>query len=276
MHKGFSSFTLAEITVVLALLGVLAGITIQNVRYEIWKAELLASLKVAYHDLSEAVRMSEAENGKATKWTKGSYDGYHSNVNAKALAEKYLIPYMDVMYICDKTHKCFYGANNEWFIAPPKNPNDTTNSYNNIKFCDSGTKLVPTTYNDPAEAYMFRLRNGMSYGVIKKSVKGYGNFVRINIDINGPNKGKSVLGQDVFVFEIHKDTGFGPERHGIHWYGQYYPQWYSGTIDGCVIPASVCSGAQYDGGGRIGCADYIIKNGWKITNEYPRVSDYYK
>ncbi|MCQ2958449.1 MAG: hypothetical protein MJ180_06095 [Candidatus Gastranaerophilales bacterium] len=92
------------------------------------------------------------------------------------------------------------------------------------------------------------------------AISEYTKDVRIVVDIDGPTKGESVTGFDVFEFTITKSGGF-----------KAYPgEWSNGQLN-CSLKqyGNPCSGAQHTGGGQSSCAAYIINKNWKRPDDYP-------
>ena len=78
---------------------------------------------------------------------------------------------------------------------------------------------------------------------------------RIVVDIDGPNKGNSVLGEDVFVFTLDNTKGLIP-----------FQSWNNTCVFG---GGNMNVGAQHSGGGHVSCANKIMLNNWKIPSNYP-------
>lgn len=251
MKKTHNAFTLAEISVALIILGVVAVIALQNISLSIKKQQILTGIKTSYSILSNAVRMSEAYNGPVSGWGIGQRDtgGRFLNTDdccgvtqATAFAERYLVPFLNINYFCK------YSSNNTaQNICFRKDRQDRTNNFYGI----SGLEL--NTYNGGNGSYMFLLKNGMSVAVKKYQLNS---SVRVAFDINGPNKGRSRAGEDVFIFEITNDPKIGVRPLTI------------GTGNYCS-GGNVGSGAQSSGGAGATCAAYIINNNWKFPSDYP-------
>ena len=262
--KKKSSFTLAEILIVVSLIAVISTLTIRPVIYHYRKVILITQLKITYEILSKAVYASIQENGPIKKWdlNSNSFDGWNQSVKAKEFSRKYIVPYLEIQYECEyrsanNKNKCFYVDE----IDRRSNQNIVNNIY-------GITGLPLNNYTGAHVSHMFRLRNGMSVAVSKNTNNRNfkGGEVRILVDIDGPDKGKSRAGQDVFAFSIDRNNGFEPFST------------YSDPRGECVF-GNVGSGAQHTGGGGTTCAAYIIKNNkFRIPDDYPlnvNVNNYY-
>ena len=64
------AFTLAEVLITLTIIGIIAAITIPNLMQSWKKHQVEVGVKEAYALLSNAIKMSETENGLATEWKK--------------------------------------------------------------------------------------------------------------------------------------------------------------------------------------------------------------
>ena len=153
-----SGFTLAEIMVVLVILGVLAAITMSISIQNVQKRETLTRFRRAYSLLVDITERSRVENGYPPE-----------GISNETLFNTYFRPYLSISRECG----------NVW---GNKRGNDR---------CFAGPNGM---YGD---FYQVILKNGMSLGVRRKA--GFGGIMVI-VDINGPKKGYSKLGQDTFFF----------------------------------------------------------------------------
>ena len=101
----------------------------------------------------------------------------------------------------------------------------------------------------------------------------HGSQMTFMVDINGPKKGRNMVGADIFFFTLkHRNQvasirpiKFQPGLIGLN----------TGTAQ--ITPTSVKNDCSVSGpalpgcGGIIGgmCAMYIQQNGWKIPKDYP-------
>ena len=244
MRARLDSFTLAEVLITLTIIGVIAALTIPNLMQSYKKHHVEVSVKEAYSILSNAIKMSENENGTTSEWD-------YSFLNTDFPKNK-ILPYLKV------TKQCGYGWENNCFCKFSAINNQDTPQYNSW-------------------IYFASLANGMSIGIQPfKYELGY-----IYIDIDGPKKGACKMGKDVFTFTVaNKDnnyykSSFGPGMfkaagNGIgnlflmtkleDLLGTDSTVWGSCNING-VNKNQILAGAQ--------CAAAIAKNGWKIPDDYP-------
>ncbi len=106
-----SAFTLAEVLITLGIIGVVAALTIPNMIVNYQKKVLPVRLQKFYSTFTNALQMSQAENGDITSWdfakqSDGSLDAYQSN---DKFYNNYLLKYMKGVEQCaPKDNKCNY------------------------------------------------------------------------------------------------------------------------------------------------------------------------
>ena len=238
------AFTLAEVLITLTIIGVIAALTIPNLIQSYKKHQVEVGVKEAYSILSNAIKMSETENGSTSEWN-------YEFINTDFPRNK-ILPYLKV------TKTCGYVWNNNCFCQFSAINNSSRPMYADW-------------------IYFASLANGMSIGIQPfKYELGY-----IYIDIDGPNKGACKMGKDIFEFTVaNKDnnyykSSFGPGAfkaagNGIgnlflmtslnDLLGTDSSVWGSCNINGTTTN-QIIAGAQ--------CAAAIAKNGWKIPDNYP-------
>ena len=249
----YKGFTLAEILIVLAILGIVSVLVIPAAINNYRKFNTVSRLKIAYSLLQKAVDNSVIYNGPISQWDFSRADGWGQSTKSESFAKTYLIPEFKVVEECrfgDNSTKCFY------------NNGDYINAFYTY------TGVPPATYNAAQGSYQFRINNDMSFAVFVawNGTAGTADQVRINVDIDGPNKGKSILGEDVFVFQISKSKGLLPYSYGCD---NCRPPWNKNSTYTHTTDCNLAPGAQYSGGGHSTCANKIIQNGWKIPKDYP-------
>lgn len=91
-------FTLAEVLITLAIIGIVAALTIPNLVQQYRKKSLETGLVKFYSTFNEAFKLSSVENGDESQWTNYSTDSC-------AFYEKYLANYLKVQkYECGYYH----------------------------------------------------------------------------------------------------------------------------------------------------------------------------
>lgn len=255
------AFTTAEVLTTLAILGVVAAVSVPSLAKMQKKRYTVERLKVAYSLLTELTETSRNEN-------RGKTPPYADN-NRERAWNTYVKPYLEIAHDCGNgraDRSCFAGPNGDWY-----KPDGRQFDYNNNGY---GTDMF----------HKVILKNGMSLAFAGcSSCMGLHNiFV---VDIDGPNKGYSKMGQDVFVFEWARPNGDKGGWNGCVWNSQYSTpvlvpyvpackNWQDGGYYTNTSPVDICNGTSGDwwnmwAGRGTTCAAWIMQNDWKIPNDYP-------
>ena len=231
-------FTLAEILITLGIIGVVAALTLPTLIQNYEKKVTVNKLKETYSILSQAVRMSEAQNGELKDWDIPNADWNASAyTQGEILAKKYITPYLKVMKTCKYR---------EEGCLPEKSyrlNGDEDNYY---------SRSTNNTYN-------IILSNGVLLGFWPRS-----NLVEIYVDLNARQK-PNTSGKDIFDILILKNSTVGIfgniPKPGVYFYGQGlertalknsgYPCRKTGTLTGGY------------------CGALIMLDGWEIKDDYP-------
>ncbi len=99
-----SAFTLAEVLITLAIIGVVAAMTIPTLIQDYKKREASVKIKRFYSMMNQAVQLSELDNGPALSWKISDYrdeDGNHLDdsirlENALVFYNKYIKSYLKI------------------------------------------------------------------------------------------------------------------------------------------------------------------------------------
>ena len=258
MRNKKNGFTLTEVLMTISILGVIAMAVLPVVIQNFQKSQIESKFRMAYSILSRAIELSEVYTGPSATWSYGS--NVANEAQAKSFAETYLIPNLNVLYICNTsgTKKCFAGKGDGkedgWY--------------------DSAGKFASYDSYGRKDAYAFRMKNGMSIAV--NSIDSESAVIKFTVDIDGPTKGKSIMGRDVFLFTlgaINPDTG---SRLGL------IPGITNGS--GQPIDDLPCKGAENgsDSNGYCGtthgcgCAVSIVHNDYKLPYKITEIATTYK
>lgn len=107
---GKTGFTLAEVLITLGVIGIVAALTVPTLIRNYEKKAVAIRLKQAYSILSQALRLSQIDNGPISCW---SYSYPSSKESNREFAEKYILPYLKNYTECpDKNQdpKCYVGV----------------------------------------------------------------------------------------------------------------------------------------------------------------------
>ncbi len=181
------AFTLAEVLITLAIIGVVAALTIPAVVKNYQKTQTVTKLKKAWSTINQAYNNSQAQNGMYQTWDKAV------NIGAAEYFNRYWKPYLKVAKICNTYQECGYNRNDPWKYSD-----------NN----QSTTSVVATdrriTFLSP-DGTVFVI-----FALIGTSVPGETvEYNDIYIDLNGA-KGPNKFGRDLFIL-VRTDKGILPE-----------------------------------------------------------------
>lgn len=166
-----NGFTLAEILITLAVIGIVAVMTIPALVRNYRKKITTTRMKVAYSQFIQAIQLSEIDNGTISGW---DYPETTSSDATRDFITKYFKPYMKLSECLENTDEA----------------------------CGAGVG----SYD-----YQYKLANGSSIaievGCNIGAVYEDGEYIAINFDVNGP-QGPNVGGIDAFYFGIRKENDY--------------------------------------------------------------------
>ena len=186
-----SAFTLAEVTIVLMILGIIAIIVIPSLINNYREHTTVSKVKKVYSQLNQAYLMSIAYNGPPSQW---NLENGTSAAAARKIAQ-YIIPYMNITKDCETASRCL------------KYPED-------VKTLSGGT----APYNLNAGYYYKVIIIDNSYLIFANtknhctgSIGGYTNScAQIFFDINGNNL-PNAFGKDIFAVTLTSE-GLKPNK----------------------------------------------------------------
>ncbi len=167
----YTAFTIAEIIIVIGIIGIIAQITIPDLVANYQKAQTVTQLKEAYSLINQALTQSAMEQG-ADVSSLAAYDNdLMTTESREAITTNFvktnIIPYVKINRDCgyDRTGGCSYLSSGTW-------------SWN----------------------YMIHLANGTSLGFVPNNDGTKWQNMLISVDLNAmknPNK----MGKDIFALE---------------------------------------------------------------------------
>ena len=173
IYKKTLAFTLAEILVVIGIIGIVAALTLPNLNQSTGNKEKIVKVKKIYQNLNHAMGRAQVVYGLST-----------SCCSPRATFER-LTNYMKLSKNCG-------------------NSNYITQCMANQAKYGSGNSSVKL-YGDGTDSYSAVLADGSAIR-IAYGFGGIGNIV-IHVDIDGNNKGTDTLGKDIFTFVVSSSTG---------------------------------------------------------------------
>lgn len=177
-------FTLAEVLITLAVIGVVAAITIPTLMNNIQDAQLKTAWKKEYSILSQMVNRVATDNG-------GSLKGLLTDSNT---ARDLFKPYLKYIKECDNgasfgncwasSYKRLNGDGNDWVDSA------------GLVLSDGASLMFAT------DSSWYSTCNGLNAAT---SACAY-----IPVDVNGPTKGPNVIGKDIFNVWV-RENSISPE-----------------------------------------------------------------
>ncbi|MBE7705645.1 MAG: type II secretion system protein [Cyanobacteria bacterium SIG30] len=242
--RSLKAFTLAEVLITLAIIGVVAALTIPSVVANHKRNEIETSLKSSYSILSNAFNLAIKDYGPTYTWSIEEKENQAQN--AEAFFNKFFAPYLKIAKSCgtSTTSDCvydFYSLGGGLFSFPAGNTSDHFSR--------------------------FYLTNGMTITALVATMNGKIHQLQLYVDTNGwkkPNK----MGIDVQYFIITLEKQDDPKRGYTLDSGTgdgTYAFMIQHTNFGCRKPLTATSGTL-----GLACTLLLKSNGWKI----PSVDEY--
>ncbi len=264
MKKKLKAFTLAEVLITLAIIGVVSALTLPNLIADYQKKQTVTKLKRVYTTFANAFEMAKVDHGDYGDW---EWEHIPTDAGARSqyFMNTYLFPYLSVVKTCiPATKECF--------------------SDNSVALNNRDTGIVFDEFE-----VGFILQDGTTVEAWAGG-DGFIPHALFYVDINGfkkPNK----FGKDIFSFRFGKNTGSYAcgdvdeneelinekvcvESRGLSFEGIGY----GSSVQDYLNPNFVLvSGSDnyknkmscsQNGNGRL-CGAAIYMNNWEIPEGYP-------
>lgn len=229
-------FTLAEVLITLAIIGVVAAMSMPTLLANVQKAIAITQIKRTFAILSNTTYMAEADYGAASGW---EMKNGNTRDGAKFFAERYIIPYVRTAKICTDNNN----ADCDYTIRGLNNA--TINMYKN-------------------QTYRFYLVDG-SFVILwanqNMGSSGHRKQVTIYFDINS-KKGANSVGHDVFKLEYILNSGTKPKQY----VGKILPAYVEYNRDTLLTARNEGCHKNKEG---IACLAVIYNDGWVFAKDYP-------
>lgn len=147
------AFTLAEVLIVLGIIGIVAELTIPVVLHNFQKQTAIVKLQKMYTNLAQAIKLSEIENGSATGWVYGAQASYTDTLT---FFDTYLKPYIRTTEVTPNS------TNNGIYV---KLSDGTTMTF----YMDSATGMQTAFHLEPGKTG-FRGKNAFYYVFDKSKI----------------------------------------------------------------------------------------------------------
>lgn len=226
------AFTLAEILITLAIIGVVAAMTIPNLMMTYQKKQTVTRLKRAYSVVQQAIRLSQDENGEVDSWD--------TNLYGSPFFHKYIANYVKFQ--------------NEYTSVDLKTKAP--------RILLNGQVYTGTTYTSVTSSHFTLLDGSMiSMNLNLAAEKG----LWVGIDVNGLDK-PNQIGKDTFLFFFSSQYGLRPLGEIGTPASWNYGKVYSRRIVG---PKGSSGNACAVGKSGYWCAALIMQDGWAMASDYP-------
>lgn len=278
----YKGFTLAETLITLVIIGIVAALTVPNLINNHRREFVETRLKSAYSILTNMFKAAEVDYGPFASWDMSELsketEVASNNELIAPFVDKYMRPYLR---IADDKYVTFQDFGYKKLLYP-----DGTDFHQAVT----------------SRARFITLANGMTFWFGLNGFKlSNGNtitifYIRIFVDVDGPGKGPSTIGKDIFIFyqPFVKDfplAMFGEQNTNSCTYREYLtPQTIQYLIerDKCTFFVNLdtgvitytnirntreqilehCKSAQgYNGPTE--CGALIKMDGWRISKDYP-------
>ena len=234
------AFTLSEILITLAIIGVVAALTIPNLIQQYKKTYVETRLKRFYSLSNQAVALSEIENGPAEQWETWMVE--NGTLTSKEWWEKYFAKYIKTVkveyfnssnreriavYLQDGSFMLISDGYDIFYYPNAKdfNPDDL--------YTGRGTKMFSFSFN-PATSILGDVPLNGNNTLKANAIDAYRQYyTTIETDENGNQ-------QVVIHSDLSHEALLNDPRYG-------------------------CKASQYKGY----CTALIAENGWKIPDDYP-------
>ena len=226
---------LAEVLITLGIIGVVAVITLPILVQNYQKKVTVERLKQTYSILSQAIKMSEIDNGPVEEWNIPA-----ENVSyeiRKQFAEQYFVPYLKKVKVCTSAMSCYSAKTH--YLNGREGGYSNSNSY-----------------------YYIILNNGIVMNIFPR-----GTWLDLDVDINGKQV-PNTNGKDLFFMFLPKQDvkshvyGKNLKKGRLYFWGQGYGRTYLKTNGyACSKSAGTFSGMY--------CGALIYLDGWQIAKDYP-------
>lgn len=188
-----SAFTLAEVLITLAIIGVVAAMTLPVLINKYQERVTVTKVKKMYSTLNQAVKLAEIDNGPVITWNLPGY-----TVQGSQKLYSYLKPYLKVAKECveDNSANCidakakYTFLNGENWTKPNENSGYSSDRYVRIILADGSLIWFRAWRNDrfPSDRWC----KDEDAGTQACAVFWY--------DVNGNGRPPNSLGKDIFSF----------------------------------------------------------------------------
>ncbi|MBE7706893.1 MAG: type II secretion system protein [Cyanobacteria bacterium SIG30] len=240
------AFTLAEVLITLAIIGVVAALTIPSVVTNYKKTEIESATKKSFSTISTALNMAIKDYGPTYTWSVDAPKTLSAGLS-EAYFDKYFVPYLKVAKQCGKSTEkdCTYDI-----------------------LALGGGEFDYATEGDTKDNFArYYLADGTAITSFVSLNKGVPAQLQLYIDINGWKK-PNQMGIDIQYYIIWITKQEGNSKFGY----QIYTSGKNNQFDNATHQERGCHKPDTSTNGLNGmyCGSLLKRNGWKI----PSVDEY--
>ena len=232
MNLKRSAFTLAETLIVMGIIGVIAALTIPTLSNETNSKETVTKLKKTQAILEDAFGRAEAQYGTLSEWTTLNTSVFTQRISATMKTSK-------VCSLTSDDSGCF----GTLASANAYKPDGTITTA--LKTSSVGKLILA---DESSIGFMITDGNCNTPVVLDAQKQQLPDLQKVcgtvTVDINGPSKGKSLWGKDLFAFYI--------TNHGLYPVGMDGDK-FAKFKENCIATVATGKGT--------GCTAWVVTNG---------------
>lgn len=239
MFKYKIAFTIVEIIITLIIIGLVSILTLPTVLNSYKKKTTAIRVEKIYNTFSQAIKLSEIENGPVSQWN----IDLSSNAikNTELVVKKYISPYINNLKFCEN------------------NIDDSSGK------CGSYASYAGQGYYLPDGTTISFVAGGNSYNT-NPMINDF--ILAMSIDLNAGKK-PNLLGYDTFYFVLNKE-GFGPYGfdHKEKLTRNDILNGYTNST-GKLVSCRKTGVTEEDSLYRHGCTLLLMLDNWEFKKDYP-------
>ncbi len=187
------AFTLAEIVIVMGIVGVIGVLAITNAKKDTDVAEKVAQLRKTYQIVDAAFSTAVMENGTIDTW--GTNGAYPTTAQVWDVIKNYL----KFQKVCDTGSGCWKDGKPYGLSGNESNYNINTSNLYGKGILSNGVSISVASCE------------GENLTIPAGCIIDQTNSIQINVDVNGL-KGLNIFGNDIFGFYIKPDGTTLPQK----------------------------------------------------------------
>jgi len=201
-----AAFTLAEILITLAIIGIVAILTIPNLINNYSEKETVTKLKKIYSVLNNAYRLAEVENGPITSWFDNEAEMYQKDEAGNIIRNDKGESLVTNEY---KQANDIIASKFKQYLNVTKDCGHDTGCFSDELHYLQGENTINLINYQQNTRYFLALNDGTFIGFLRDG---------IYVDVNG-FKGPNTIGKDVFQFDLsYKGVNIYPHEDTLECY----------------------------------------------------------